>query len=146
MSLLLAWSLASSPSCIFCESSWRIRTWPLTPYIFSSRLSRHRYPSGRGMCCGARSDDQIGARARQRRTSACNVCTHRKRLRALSRRQGQVRLQADCGQGFRYDGDQLGKLVAVELSSIWYRNGLKEVKEDVLFHLRCICRGRLELL
>jgi len=29
----------------------------LTPYTFSSRLPRQRYVSGRGACCGARTDD-----------------------------------------------------------------------------------------
>jgi hypothetical protein len=35
---------------------------------------------------------------------------------------------------------------AVELSAVQQRYGLKEVKEDVLFILRRICRAGLELL
>jgi hypothetical protein len=36
--------------------------------------------------------------------------------------------------------------ITVELSSIRYRNGLQEVKEDVLFILRRICLAGLKLL
>ena len=42
--------------------------------------------------------------------------------------------------------DVIEELIAVELGSNRYRNGLQELKKDVLFNLRRICRAGLKLL
>ena len=56
-------------------------------------------------------------------------------------------LRAICSrQVIRALGARLLPGITVELSSIRYRTGLKEAKEDVLFNLRRSGRAGLELL